>query len=221
MPHYPNIDQHNDYIMSRFDGCLIDGLAWSQAATLVAGQPEGSESATEAASSSIGLGLSRARQQSAAHQGREVALQELNRRREVRACCVVLSCAVWQLGPGGKGGPCASFSMLPCCCWSVDALRTSAPPDLSHITLLNQEVCCPGASQLLSSGFDTVLSGSWRFLSALHAFHFTLCTAASQGLHAGRPQFSSSLPASTAEQAAGSVCQAPGCQCCWSLERSL
>ena len=96
MPHYPNIDQQNDYIMSRFDGCLIDGLAWSQAATLVATQPEGSES-MKAANSSIGLGHSQAQQQSAARQGRAVALQELNQMREVRACCVVLSCAVWQL----------------------------------------------------------------------------------------------------------------------------
>ena len=89
MPHYPNIDQENDYIMSRFDGCLIDGLAWSQAA-LVTPNPEGSESAMEAASS--GLGLSQAKQQSAARQGRAAALQELNEMREVRACCMVLSC---------------------------------------------------------------------------------------------------------------------------------
>ena len=91
MPNYPNIDQQNDYIMSRFDGCLIDGLAWSQAATLVATQPEASESGMEAASSSIGLGLSHAMQQSAARQGRAVALQELNESREVRACCMMRS----------------------------------------------------------------------------------------------------------------------------------
>ena len=87
MPHYPNIDQQNDYIISRFDGCLIDGLAWSQAATLVATQPEVRESAMEEPSSSIGLGLTHAKQQSAAHQGRAVALQELNTKREVRKPC--------------------------------------------------------------------------------------------------------------------------------------
>ena len=119
MPHYPNIDQQNDYIISRFDGCLIDGLAWSQAATLVATQPEVRESAMEEPSSSIGLGLTHAKHQCAAHQGRAVALQELNTKREVSMLCGAVMCCLAAYQDREVRKPCdlSAFRCVAASCW--------------------------------------------------------------------------------------------------------